>query len=107
MLHGEGEIEYLVLSSTSSDNATGTYEWTKRKLVAKASAAAFFPGSEGIDAYDGRLYFVSKKLRMMYILNLDGNTWERRSTQNGAFDGGPDQLTRLVGEQEILYFTEE
>ena len=107
MLHGNGTIEYLVLTPTSSDNSTGTYSWTKRKNHAKATASAFFPGSEGIDAYDGFLYFVTKKAKLMYILDLDGNTWERRSTKSGVFDGSPDQLTRLVGEQEILYYTEE
>jgi len=107
MLHGPGIIDYLVLNPTASDNSTGTYEWTKRKSHAKATAFAFFPGSEGIDAYNGFLYFVSKKKKLMYILDLDGNTWERRSTSSGVFDGSPDQLTRLVGEQEILYYTEE
>lgn len=107
MLHGEGQIDYLILTPTASDNSTGTYEWTKKKILAKATASAFFPGSEGIDAYEESLYFVSKKLKMMYILDLDGNTWERQSTKHGVFDGGPDQITRLVGEQEILYYTEE
>ena len=106
MLHGTGEIEFLVLNATASDNSTGTYSWTKNKTLAEASAAEFFPGSEGIDAYEGSLYFVSKKANLMYVLNLDGNTWESRSTVSGVFDGSPDQLTRLVGEQEILYYTE-
>lgn len=108
MLHGAGEIEYLVLDATASDNSTGTYNWTKNKTMAQATAANFFPGSEGIDADEGSgsLYFVSKKAKLIYVLDLDGNTWERRSTVSGVFDGSPDQLTRLVGEQEILYYTE-
>lgn len=70
------------------------------------TAAEFFPGSEGIDVYDGMLFFVTKKKNLMYTLYLDSNTWERRSTKHGAFDGSPDQLARMVGEEEILYYTE-
>lgn len=106
MLHGMGDIEYLLLDATAADNSTGTYSWTKNKTLAQETAAEFFPGSEGIDAYEGSLYFVSKKAKFMYVLDLDGNSWERRSTVSGVFDGSPDQLTRLVGEQEILYYTE-
>ena len=106
MLHGTGEIEFLVLNATTSNNSTGTYSWTKNKTLAEATAAEFFPGTEGVDAHEGSLYFVSKKANLMYVLNLDGNTWESRSTVSGVFDGSPDQLTRLVGEQEILYYTE-
>lgn len=106
MLHGTGDIEFLLLDATTADNSTGTYSWTTNKTLAQATAAEFFPGSEGIDAYEGSLYFVSKKAKFMYVLDLDGDTWERRSTVSGVFDGSPDQLTRLVGEQEILYYTE-
>lgn len=106
MLHGEGDIKYLVLTSTSANNATGTYHWTPNKQEGMETAAEFFPGSEGIDVYDGMLFFVTKKKNLMYTLYLDSNTWERRSTKHGAFDGSPDQLARMVGEEEILYYTE-
>ena len=106
ILHGEGSIQYLVLTSTSANNATGTYRWTSDKAEGMATAAEFFPGSEGIDVYEGLLFFVTKKRNMMYTLDLDSDTWERRSTKHGAFDGSPDQLSRMVGEEEILYYTE-
>ena len=106
ILHGEGSIQYLVLTSTSANNATGTYRWTSDKVEGMATAAEFFPGSEGIDVYEGLLFFVTKKRNMMYTLDLDSDTWERRSTKHGAFDGSPDQLSRMVGEEEILYYTE-
>ena len=106
MLHGDGDIKYLVLTSTSANNATCTYYWTSDKQEGMKTAAEFFPGSEGIDVYEGMLFFVTKKRNLMYTLDLDSNTWERRSTKHGAFDGSPDQLARMVGEEEILYYTE-
>jgi len=106
MLHGEGDIKYLVLTPTSANNATGTYHWTSNKREGMRTASEFFPGSEGIDVYEGMLFFVTKKRNLMYTLDLDSNRWERRSTKWGVFDGSPDQLARVVGDEEILYYTE-
>jgi len=45
--------------------------------------------------------------KLLYILDLDAQTFEVSSTQSGAFNSQPDQVARLVGEDDILYFCED
>lgn len=45
--------------------------------------------------------------KLLYILDLDTKTFEVSSTQSGAFDSQPDQVARLVGQEDILYFCED
>ena len=52
------------------------------------------------------LYFVSKRFKRLYILDLDRGTYEASSTESGAFDEQPDQVARIVGD-DILYFCED
>mmetsp|Transcript_6853 Transcript_6853/g.14963 ORF Transcript_6853/g.14963 Transcript_6853/m.14963 type:complete len:854 (+) Transcript_6853:200-2761(+) len=113
MLHGEGTFDYLVLHPDKKNGtvAGGTFEWVAQPKLAKQSAFAHYRNSEGIDAYDGELYFVSKRFRMLYILDLDHGTYTQQHTENGRFDGDPDQMQRLIGdngkdEHGIVYFTE-
>ena len=103
MLHGKGETEYLVLGGSEG----GRFEWVRDLAAGEESAAEFFPAAEGIDCVGGELYFVSKVRRRLFQLDLDGGTFVSESTRDGAFTGGPDQLTRLVGKEDILYFTED
>ena len=109
MLHGAGIVEYLVMEPRSIDNSTGTYRWSKFRKEGRRTAEFYFPGSEGIDQADGTLYFVSKKSNAIITLDLDGDSYQIRSTRSGIFDGSPDQLTRLIedDEQSLLYYTEE
>lgn len=117
VLHSEGGIlEYLVLDPTSQ-----TFSWTPDRSVGEASATEHFPNTEGIDAHDGFLYIVSKKLKELFVLDLDAFTYTSSSTTSGAFDGQPDQIIRLIPENNsfdkensrlqnedgLLYFVED
>jgi hypothetical protein len=103
MLHSSGSLEFLVL-----DGDTGTFFWTTNMSEARTSAITYYPDCEGIDVNDGMLYLVSKSIRQLFILDLDAHTYTTSTTQQGVFDGGPDQVKRIVGgEDDILYFTEE
>ena len=107
-----GTLHWLMLSpSSGSASATsGTFEWTTNRSDADANARAFYRNSEGIDIRNGRVYFVAKASKSLYILDLDAGTYVRSSTQSGAFDGQPDQVARILAEDEsndMLYFCEE
>ena len=105
-LHGDGETKFLRLIP-NSDNE-GTYEWIGDKEHAKLNAHAFYPNAEGIDVDGNRLYFISKELKTMFVLDLDGGTYTSHTTRSGVFDGEPDQLQRIVGVHDgLLYFTED
>jgi hypothetical protein len=132
LLHTPGTNEYLKLNWLRK-----TFTWTTNYWAARISAALFYPGMEGIskcrsqiiktlvfsctftsfphycileDFHEGRLYMVSKSRKQLFILNLDCNTFTATSTESGAFDGEPDQLVRLSGQEgrdRILYFCED
>ena len=112
MLHGDGILDYLLVEPDGRRN--GTFSWTVNLQHAKDNAERYFPKTEGIDAHEGILYFVSKHFRRLYILDLDQQTYHWESTVSGIFDGTPDQMQRLLGggkddeaETDLLYFTEE
>jgi len=108
MLHGSGTIEYLVLEQNAAKTG-GTYTWVTDLDAARNNAAKFYPDSEGIDVYESRLYFVCKKIKQLFELDLDAGTYTNQSTTSGLFDGGPDQLQRILhnGVDDVLFFTEE
>lgn len=106
MLHEEGVVDYLKIKFTQG--SAGTFEWTDDFQAAKNNARSFFPQSEGIDIKDGKMYIVCKKIRQMFIFDLDQMTFKNMSTSSGLFDGDPDQVGRIVGGAGgLLYFTEE
>jgi hypothetical protein len=106
MLHGEGEITFLVFYPESSDS--GSFEWSTSESDGQKSAEKYFPNSEGIDVSGDELYFISKEIKTMYILKLDEGTYTRHSTRSGLFSGEPDQIVRLTeSEEDLLYFTED
>ena len=110
MLHGDGTTEYLLLSPDDIQRVNGTFEWGTNKTEAQANAIAYYPNTEGIAVYQETLFFVCKKIKMIYELNLDTYTYTRKSTRQGLFDGEPDQLKWLLsneGADEYLIFTEE
>lgn len=105
ILHSPGVIEYLVLEPTSG-NGGGTYRWTTDKNEAGKNAQRNYPWSEGMDVYRNQLFFTTKVRKELFILNLDGTTYEKQSTRSGMFEGEPDQVKRIVGDG-LLYFCEE
>ena len=105
MLHGNGKLEFLVLNYK-----TGTFSWTSNISKGRNSAAEHYPQCEGMDVNDGMLYLVAKNIRQLFILDLDAQTYTNTTTQHGVFDGGPDQVKRILvsdDADDILYFTEE
>ena len=90
------------------------FGWTTDEEAARNSQATYYPNVEGIDfdEANGSLYFVSKKLSMLFVLNLESRTYTASSTKFGALMGGgefrhsPDQIVRN-GNGEYLYVTED
>ena len=113
MLYGPGVTDYLILYPIAygADGypVRGVFSWTTSRGAAKENAARFYPNSEGIDVSENELFFVAKRLKTMFILNLDDLTYTNQTTKSGLFDGTPDQLQRIIGHdtKEMLYFTEE
>jgi hypothetical protein len=108
MLHGNGTLEYLVMTPDGSVQDTGTYEWVSGLEQSRTNAELVYPGSEGIDRKDNFLYIVTKTEKSLFVLDLDSNTYARSSTVDGLFDGEPDQMQRLVyGIDDIVYFNED
>jgi hypothetical protein len=93
-LFGAGNETYLRLIPASDSN--GTYAWVKDKDVAKLSANAFYPNAEGIEVDGNLLYFVSKRLKTMFILNLDDRTYTSSSTRFGCSISPKTVETTLV-----------
>lgn len=87
-----GDKDYLVISG----GPKGTFEWTKDKARASKNAWTYFPNSEGIDSANGRVYFVSKEKKRLFILDLKRQKYAYSSTRTGAFNNQPDQIERLV-----------
>ena len=100
-----GRLDYLLISG----GPTGTFEWTTNLAAAKANAREYYPKSEGIDVADGVLYFTSKELKRLTVLNLHTLEYTYHSTRSGAFNHQPDQVARLLSDdsQSILYFCED
>ena len=102
-----GKSKFLVL-----DPSKKTFHWSSSKEKGKLTAKNHFRNVEGIDFRVGNLYFVSKILEKLFILDLDNNTYEVKSTRSGKLGGSPDQLQRILGSSadpsnDKLYFTEE
>jgi hypothetical protein len=107
MLHEDGVIDYLLVHPNSNQTG-GAFEWTNDIEAARNSAREYFPQSEGIDRHGNKLYLVCKRIKQLFIFNLDDMTYENMTTTSGLFDGSPDQMKRIVGSDGgLLYFTEE
>jgi len=76
---------------------------------ARQNAFNYYTKSEGIDIRDGKAYITCKKNKHLFILDLDIFTYERSSTESGAFDRQPDQVARILNNDTygILYFCED
>jgi PT repeat len=108
MLHGPGRTTYLILEP-SSGGSSGSFRWSPSIEEGRQNAAQHYPNSEGIDVYNGILYFVCKSIKYMFELDLDRRTYRRQSTRSGLFDGEPDQLQKILfdSNEEFIFFTEE
>jgi hypothetical protein len=104
MLHKDGSLAYLILKP-SDDMYGGLYEWTDDIDEGQQSAMDFFPNAEGIDVVDNLLYFVSKKLKRVFRLDLDSNTFFYQSTEEGLFNGQPDQIVFIKQNYNETYTT--
>ena len=110
MLHGDqGKVDYLVLNpNNATAKKTGTYEWIDSIHQARRNAFITYPSAEGIDVYEGKLYMTCKREKMLYIMDLDSNTYVRYSLEIALFEGEPDGITRLLNDtSETLYFQED
>ena len=101
-----GTYEYLVFLNSTH------FKWSTSLSEGRTSQQKYYPYSEGIDFHNGFLYFVSKTLYKMFVLNLDTKTYTTMSTQfgslgtgGGAFNHQPDQIVRNGG--DYLYLTED
>jgi len=107
MLHEEGIVDYLFVNP-NEERTGGTFEWVDDLKAAKNNARSFYPQSEGIDIQDGKMYVVCKKIQQLFVFDLDRMTFNNVSTVSGLFDGDPDQMQRIIGDEGgLLYFTEE
>jgi len=96
-----GSYDFLRLDSGSS----GTFSWRTNKEEATPSR---YPNAEGIDVVDGILFFVSKRDKTLFELDLDKGTFVRTSTRSGAFNLQPDQLKAINGGADnMIYFCED
>jgi len=106
MLHEqEGQIEFLEFLSNS------TFRWTSSADDGRRSAERYYQNVEGIVQHSGQLFFVSKRQKELFTLDLDRMTYKVATTNVGQLPGGgdfanqPDQLLwRSAG---LLFFTED
>ena len=90
-----GTHEFLVL------NSDGSFSWTTSRSAGESSANARFQSTEGIDCINGILYFVSKTQKDLFRLDLDAFTWTKTTTLSGQFNLQPDQMARVIGDDEV------
>eukprot|EP01083_Nonionella_stella_P293344 997598_1 len=98
----DGVYEYLVLDDTDM-----TFTWTEGISEGQENAARLFPNAEGIDVHNRILNFVSKKNRELFTLDLEAQIYTRTSTAAGLFNIEPDQIGRIIGDSNTLYFCED
>ena len=109
ILHDDGVVDYLLVTP-NAERTGGTFEWTDDFEAAKNNARSYYPQSEGIDVYENLMFVVCKRVKQMFTFDLDTLTYTNQTTVSGLFDGGPDQMQRILqtpSSRELLYFTEE
>lgn len=106
VLLGPGKVHYLILHPNEAGDQ-GLYDWTDDRPTAKENSRRFYQHSEGIDISGRELRFVSKNWKSMFVLDLDNGSYYNTSTVSGRMDGAPDQLQRISGNDDLLFFTEE
>ena len=97
MLHqSKGIVDYLELIPSNM-----TFRWTTDMSTGRTSANLYYRNSEGIAIHNGTLAFVSKKEKLLFLLDLDALTYTAVSTETppsttlpngGSFDAQPDHV---------------
>ena len=104
-LHDEGHTTYLQMFRN------GTFTWTDSERIGERSAERHYPGLEGIQYLDGKLYFMAKTNHHLFILDLKEMTYKVEETGlkfygEGAFADQPDQ--NIFGpSRRWMYLTED
>mmetsp|Transcript_6827 Transcript_6827/g.20310 ORF Transcript_6827/g.20310 Transcript_6827/m.20310 type:complete len:440 (-) Transcript_6827:648-1967(-) len=101
-----GKIDYLQFLENNE------FHWTSDIELGRESAFEYYMNVEGIDLKDGLLFFVSKRLMRLFILDLDKGTYTSEQTDGGLFGDGsfrdtPDQLVRIAGGGSFIFLTED
>lgn len=112
LTHDSGVLHWLVLVPSDGTRyaTSGSIQWTSNRSESDSNANLYYRSSEGIDIRNGMMYFTTKYWKDLFIVDLDNMTYTRSGTQSGAFDGQPDQIQRILAEDEendMLYFCEE
>lgn len=106
-LHVGGTTSYLQFLSGNR------FRWTSDRTLGEVSASYYYPNTEGIAYRNSTLYFVSKKIKEMFILNLDEMTYTSEKTGSlfdgqGSFNAQPDQIIpNDIDKRRFIYFTED
>ena len=69
--------------------------------LGRYSQEKYHPNLEGISYSEGKLYFVSKTMKKLYVLDLDKGTYVSSATDDyslysGEFKNGPDHRFRDI-----------
>jgi Bacterial protein of unknown function (DUF839) len=125
LLQNEGIVDYLVVEPDVNDPNRGTFYWTEDYTLGSTNAKLYHPNVEGIDVVNHTLYFISKIIYSMFILNLQDMTYQNVTTMSGLFDGQSDQVDIVLHDSTttsrwpkqqsystlrnhmLLYFTED
>ena len=104
-LHVGGRTTYLEFLGGNK------FRWTSSLSAGMNSASTHYPNTEGIAYHNSTLYFVSKVLKRMFILNLDDMTYTFENTGSkfdgqGSFNAQPDQI-KFHDKRKFIYFTED
>ena len=106
-LHVGGRTTYLQFISGNR------FRWTTNLRAGRNSAASYYPNAEGIIHHNSTLYFVAKKSRKLFILDLNDMTYTSERTGSswvgqGAFNSQPDQIIESdLDKRKFIYFTED
>ena len=94
------QVDFLVFDN---EGTSGTFHWSTDLKEGRQSANDNYRSTEGIAfaMIDGQrtIFFVAKRMKKIFQLNLDTNTWESRST-NADIAGGGSYLS----EPDHIYF---
>ena len=115
MLHGRGTLDYLFLIPALEGASFGAFEWTKDLNASKINAGNVYPDCEGIDVDGNQMYLLSHRWSTLWILDLDLQTYTSFSTDDGIFNGHPEQISHYIKdepnyvneESAMLYYTGE
>jgi hypothetical protein len=108
MLHGNGTVDFLVLTPSVEGSTKGTFAWVDDPTTAKVNAGDLYPGCEQINVVGNYVYLVSQTWQTLHILNLDNMVYRSLSTKDGVFVMGRIHEFFLDKNNEtLMYMTDE